>query len=90
LKAGDQNTSFFHRQSKAKLWPNQISEIKTLEGETIKNFDQIKHQTSNHFHNLYTSNRISKEALIDSLLNHIPRNFLDEYNLKLNRQIEEA
>jgi hypothetical protein len=49
LKAGDQNTSFFHRQSKARLWSNQISEIKTPEGEIIKEFDQIKQQTSTIF-----------------------------------------
>jgi hypothetical protein len=57
LKAGDQNTSSFHRQSKAILWSNQISEIKTLEGEIIKEFDQIKQQNSSHFLKLYTLNR---------------------------------
>jgi hypothetical protein len=29
LQAGDQNTSFFHRQTKARQWTNQFSEIKT-------------------------------------------------------------
>jgi hypothetical protein len=90
LKAGDQNTSFFHRQSKVRLWSNQISEIKTLEGEIIKDFDQIKQQTTNHFHKLYTSNGRSEEDLVDSLLSHIPRKITDEDNLNLNRQIEEA
>jgi len=56
----------------------------------IKEFDHIKLQTSNHFIKLYTSDRISEESLADSLLSHIPRKFLDEDNLKLNRKIEEA
>jgi hypothetical protein len=90
LKAGDQNTSFFHRNSKVKLWSNQISEIKTLEGEILKDFDQIKQQTTNHFHKLYTSNSRSEEDLVDSLLNHSPRKITDEDNLNLNCQIEEA
>jgi hypothetical protein len=89
LKAGDQNTSFFHRKSKARLWSNQISEIKTPEGEIIKEFDQIKQQTSSHFLKLYTSDRRPEEAPTDSLLSHIPSKILDEDNLKLNRQIEE-
>jgi len=36
LKAGDHNTSFFHRQEKVRNWANQISEIKTPEGEILK------------------------------------------------------
>jgi hypothetical protein len=90
LKAGDKNTSFFHRQSKARLWSNQIFEIKNLEGKNIKEFDQIKEQTFNHFLKLYTSNRRSEEALVDSLLSHIQSKILNEDNLKLNRQIEKA
>jgi hypothetical protein len=90
LKAGDQNTSFFHRQAKVRLWANQISEIKTPEGEIIKDFDQIKQQTTNHFHKLYTSNGRAEDDLVDSLLRHIPSKITDEDNLNLNRQIEEA
>jgi hypothetical protein len=61
-----------------------------LEGETIKEFDQIKQQTSSHFLKLYTSNRRSKEAPSESLLGHIPSKISNENNLKLNRQIEET
>jgi hypothetical protein len=38
LQAGDQNTYFFHRQTKARQWTNQISEIKTQRGDIIKEF----------------------------------------------------
>jgi hypothetical protein len=89
MKEGDQNTSFFHRQTKARHWTNQISEIKTQTGEIIKEFDQIKKKTSSHFLKLYTSDRRSEEVSTNSLLNHIPRKISEEDNHKLNRQIEE-
>jgi hypothetical protein len=89
LKEGDQNTSFFHRQTKARHWTNQISEIKTQMGEIIKEFDQIKQQTSNHFLKLYTLERTSEEDSTDSLLTHIPSKISEEDNHKLNQQIEE-
>jgi hypothetical protein len=90
LKAGDQNTSFFHRQAKARIWANQISEIKTPEGEIIKDFDQIKQQTTNHFHKLYTTNGREEDEIVDALLRHIPGKLTEDDNLHLNRQIEEA
>jgi hypothetical protein len=89
LKAGDQNTSFFHRQAKARNWANQISEIKTPEGEIIKDFDQIKQQATNHFHKLYTTNGRAEDEIVDALLRHIPGKIIEEDNLHLNRQIEE-
>jgi uncharacterized membrane protein YqiK len=36
LKEGDQNTSFFHNQAKFRNWTNQISELKTPDGEILK------------------------------------------------------
>eukprot|EP00253_Pinus_taeda_P028388 PITA_28388 len=42
LKAGDQNTSFFHRQYRAHLSRNHIAEIKTAEGQVCKGFNQVK------------------------------------------------
>jgi hypothetical protein len=90
LKAGDQNTSFFHRQEKARNWANQISEIKTPEGEILKDFDQIKQQASMHFHNLYTTNGRAEDEIADAFLRHIPGKVSEEDNLHLNRQIAEA
>jgi hypothetical protein len=57
--------------------------------EIIKDFDQIKKQTSSHFLNLYTSEIISKEDSTDSLLTHIPSKISEVDNHKLNQQIEE-
>jgi hypothetical protein len=71
LKEGDHNTSF-HRQTKVRNWENQTSEIKTPEGEILKDFNQIKHQASIHFHNLYTTFGRVEEEIADSFLRHIP------------------
>jgi hypothetical protein len=89
LQAGDQNTSFFHRQTKARQWTNQISEIKNQRGDIIKDFDQIKQQATRHFSKLYTSERNIDEDISNSLLTHIPIKISEEDNLKLNQQIEE-
>ena len=53
LKAGDRNTSFFHHQYKARLSHNHITEIKTLDGQICKRFDQIKTAAESYFKNLY-------------------------------------
>ena len=42
IQVGDKNTTFFHRQAKARQWINQITEIKMQSGETISEFEQIK------------------------------------------------
>jgi hypothetical protein len=62
---------------------------KNSDRDIIKEFDQIKQQTSSHFSKLYTSERNSEEDLIDSLLTHIPSKISEEDNHKLNQQIEE-
>ena len=90
LKAGDQNTSFFHKLAKARIWANQISEIKSPEGEIIKDFDQIKQQTTNHFHELYTTNGRSEDEIVDNLIRNIPGKLTKDNNLHFNRKIEEA
>ena len=52
-KAGDQNASIFHKQYRARLSQNHISEISSLFGVTIKGFSRIKQAAEIHFQNLY-------------------------------------
>ena len=49
LKARDNNSSFFHRQCRARLSRNHISEIIDDEGVTIKGQDLLKQSASRHF-----------------------------------------
>jgi hypothetical protein len=52
LKAGDKNSSFFHKQAQARKWSNAILEIKE-ENITHKDNTSIKRATFLHFKNLY-------------------------------------
>jgi hypothetical protein len=69
LKAGDRNTSFFHRQYRARLSRNHISEITTAEGQICKGFSQIKEAAERHYKHLYTADTQTneEELLISSL-----------------------
>jgi hypothetical protein len=53
LKAGDRNTSFFHQKFRARLSRNHIAEIKIVEGQVYKGFNQVKAAAETHFKNLY-------------------------------------
>jgi hypothetical protein len=90
LKAGDQNTTFFHNQAKVRNWSNQISELKTQEGETLQDFDKIKQHASSHFHSLYTTSGKDEDHLSDLFLQHIPSKVTKADNYLLDRPIEEV
>jgi len=53
LKAGDRNSSFFHKQAQARKCFNSISEIKE-ENYILKDIANIKKAASDHFKNLYS------------------------------------
>eukprot|EP00253_Pinus_taeda_P019656 PITA_19656 len=72
LKAGDQNTSFFHRQYRARLSRNHIAEIKTAEGHVCKGFSQLKAAAKTHFRNLYREGTQSNEEEAADFLSNIP------------------
>jgi ribonuclease HI/exonuclease III len=72
LKAGDRNTSFFHRQYRARLSRNHIAEIKTGEGQVCKGFNQVKDAAEAHFRNLYRESTQSSEEETADFLSNIP------------------
>jgi len=89
LKVGDRNTSFFHRQYKARLSRNHISEIKNEEGQIYNKIDQIKTAAENHFKNLYgLGNEGSLEDTEDLLFN-IPHLINQEDNQTLLKPLSE-
>ena len=53
LKAGDRNTSFFHKQCRTRISKNNISKISSKSGEMVKGFSQIKQLAKAHFQKLY-------------------------------------
>jgi hypothetical protein len=54
LQSRDMNTSFFHHQSKARVWKNKVVEIKTTKGKLISSFEEIKKVAFKHFGELYS------------------------------------
>jgi len=73
LKVVDRNTSFFHRQHRARLSKNHISEIKTAEGQVRYGFNQVKDIVDSHFSKLYSEEPQDCEEEITSFLYNIPQ-----------------
>eukprot|EP00253_Pinus_taeda_P022852 PITA_22852 len=89
LKAGDRNTTFFHRQYRERLSKNHISEITTIEGKICKGFSEIKEATISHFKSLYTAGDQGSEEDIADLLSNIPLLVSPEDNSTLTQPITE-
>ena len=49
LKAGDRNTSFFHKKCRVRISQNLISKIPSQSGEVVKGISQIKQLAEVHF-----------------------------------------
>eukprot|EP00253_Pinus_taeda_P006650 PITA_06650 len=81
LKAGERNTSFFHKHAEARKGFNSISEIK--EADTIhKDFASIKRAAHNHFKGLYSEENNTNQNF--RLLDGIPSSI----SVEMNHQIE--
>eukprot|EP00253_Pinus_taeda_P003795 PITA_03795 len=87
LKAGDRNSSFFHKQAQAKKCFNSIAEIK---GDTTnhKDFASIKRAAFLHFKNLYSEdvNLVQNCCLLD----WVPPSISAEMNRQLEAKVTKA
>lgn len=54
LQLGDKNPKLFHKQAKNKTLRNNIKEINSYKGHSLKNYGDIKQESYSHFKNLYT------------------------------------
>jgi len=72
LQVGENNTKFFHRQAKARVWRNKGKEIINEVGETVTYFEKIKTTTLRHFEKLYKVERSDEIDLVETLLENIP------------------
>jgi hypothetical protein len=89
LEAGDRNTSYFHRQYRARLSRNHISEIKTAEGQVSKGIIQIKAAADSHFKKLYSDGPQATEEESADFLSNIPHLLSPEDNVVLTREVTE-
>jgi hypothetical protein len=84
LKAGDRNTSFFHKQAQARRSFNSISEIKE-DATTHKDFINIKRETSSHFKNLYSEE--GERAQNTKFLDVVPSKITKKMNQILEAKV---
>eukprot|EP00253_Pinus_taeda_P017362 PITA_17362 len=84
LRAGDRNTSFFHKQAQARKCFNTISEIKEDNG-THKEFADIKKAAFSHFQKLYSDDQESPQH--QELLDIIPQAISSSMNRSLEAEI---
>lgn len=89
LKAGDRNTTYFHRQYRARLSRNHIAEITTSNGQVCKGFSQIKDAAVKHFQTLLTAERDGSEEDISEFLANIPKLVSIEDNENLMSSVTE-
>ena len=72
LKAGDKNSSFFHRQCRARISRNHISEIIDDEGFIIKGQDLLKQSASRNFQMLFKDDGCSYDDVSSEFLLNVP------------------
>ena len=89
LKAGDRNSAFFHRQCRARLSRNLISEITNDDGVVIKGKDPLKHAAYSHFQKLFKDDGIYDEEVSKEFLNNVSSLVSNEENIDLMRPFSE-
>eukprot|EP00253_Pinus_taeda_P017122 PITA_17122 len=89
LKSGDRNTSYFHRQCRARLSRNHITEITSSSGQVYKGFSQIQEAVVHHFQNLLSAERNGDEEDEAEFLTTIPNLVSEEDNDSLMSPVME-
>ena len=59
LQAEDKNTSYFHKQAKARKQFNYIKKVQHQDQKTVTNFDGIKQASHIHLKGLYTKESLA-------------------------------
>jgi hypothetical protein len=81
--------TFFHRQFRACLSRNHISEITLADGTISKGFAQIKAAAENHFQNIYTEDGIGNEGVSANFLSQMPHLVNNDINTNLLKPFTE-
>eukprot|EP00253_Pinus_taeda_P031947 PITA_31947 len=77
LKAGDDNTRFFHNYAKGRKVKNTIWSLPMPDGDVVDTFPKLSQLGSSHFRNLYKQPPASSIADIINIAGHFPR-FVNE------------
>ena len=90
MKARYRNTSFFHKQAKARQSLNHISQICTSTGEIVKGREQVILAAREHFRNLFTEEGEVEEEITKDFLDHIPPLINQAENVNLLKPFSES
>jgi len=71
LKAGDKNTTYFHKQDEARIEVNSVKEIH-LQDQVVFEFKGIKKFSHNHFKEIYTEEPHIHNENFQQILNLVP------------------
>ena len=89
LKAGDWNTSYFHKQCRIRLSKNHIAEITTSDGILLKGQNQIKLAVESHYQLMFKEDKEGNEDASADFLSHIPSLVNKDDNSALSKQFTE-
>jgi len=81
LKAGDENTRFFHNFAKGRKVANTIWNLPLPEGGLADSFNKLSHLSTSHFRGLYKNPAGTNLAEIINVASHFPR-FVEEEDSK--------
>jgi len=70
LKAGDRNTTYFHKQANMRRSQNHIKQLQGTNG-IIRGQEQLKEAARAHFKNLFTEEEEEEPSLAEMLLKDI-------------------
>ena len=83
MRAGDRNTSYFHKIAEVRKNYNHMTEIQTTD-RLITNYEAIKIEASKHFYDLFTAQPTPEDAKI---LNLVPRAMKNKDNDNLTKKV---
>ena len=89
LLAGDKNTTYFHRQFHLRTSRNHIAEITSSEGVSIQGQRDLLQAANSHFHQLFTEDGVSNNAVKIDILSFIPSLVSAEINSGLTKPFSE-
>ena len=90
LKGGDRNTTYFHKQTKARLCFNMIKELKDSDGKRIVEKEEIKDHVFQNFRDLYRDRDKVDPLAQAELLSGIPSLITEQDDKDMSKPIMET
>jgi hypothetical protein len=89
LPTGNRNTTYFHKQCKARRGASQIKRINIGDNATLSSFEDIKKEAFDHYATLYSESGVVNRVAEDQALSYLPQLVIAEDNAELTRRVSE-